>query len=302
MGFLNQLELGLGTWAWGDKMMWGFQKGYDAKDLREAFRASFQAGVRLIDTAEVYGGGRSESFLGEFLRENPHDKIHIATKFAPFPWRVSTSRLLKALKASLSRLGLDSVDLYQMHWPSSPRSIQAWMEPLAQAVKEGLAKEVGVSNYSRDMMLRAQEALAAHKIPLASNQMHFSLIHRKNELNGLLAECAKSGVRFIAYSPLGKGLLSGKYTSQNPPSGPRRLIFLNKLKPIQELVGTLKEIGQAHGGKTSNQVALNWVLRKGGLAIPGAKNAGQAKENAGGSGWRLTPAEVATLDEASGGF
>lgn len=180
----------------------------------------------------IYGRGRSESFLGEFLKENPSEKIYIATKFAPFPFRISTSQLLKALKASLSRLGLASVDLYQMHWPSPPRSIKAWMEPLAQAVKEGLAKEVGVSNYSRDQMLRAQETLAAHQVPLASNQMQFSLIRRENEFNGLLAECAKTGVRFIAYSPLGMGLLSGKYTPQNPPSGPRRFMFWRQLKHI----------------------------------------------------------------------
>jgi|ERR1039458_10253217 aryl-alcohol dehydrogenase-like predicted oxidoreductase len=302
MGFLDQVEIGLGTWAWGDSSVWGYGKTYGAKDLRETFFAGVDSGIRFFDTAEVYGKGKSEAFLGEFLKAGPAEKIYVATKFAPWPWRARTSVLLKALKASLGRLGLDSVDLYQMHWPSPPRSIKAWMEPLAGAVGEGLAKEVGVSNFNRDQMLRAQDALASRGVKLSSNQMQFSLVRRKNELNGLLGECAKSGVKFIAYSPLGMGLLSGKYSPQNPPSGPRRLFYLGQLSRIQALVSKLRELGLAHGGKTPNQAALNWLLCKGTLPIPGAKNAAQARENAGALGWRLNPAEVAELDEASRGF
>ncbi|HUO57447.1 MAG TPA: aldo/keto reductase [bacterium] len=302
MSFLSQLEMGLGTWAWGKGPVWGFGKGYNIRDLRDAFHAARSAGIRLIDTAEVYGDGQSESFLGEFLKEPSPIKTYVATKFAPMPWRITTSRLLKALKASLSRLGLPSVDLYQMHWPSPPRSIKAWMEPMAQAVKEGLAGEIGVSNFTRDQMLRAQEVLASQGVPLASNQMQYSLVRRKNEFNGLLAECQKYNIRFIAYSPLGMGMLSGRYTPQNPPTGPRRLFYFGQLGRIQKLVEKLRELGAAHGGKTVNQVALNWILCKGALPIPGAKSAAQAKENAGAMGWRLNPAEVAELDEASKGF
>ncbi len=299
MSFLSECEMGLGTWAWGKGKVWGYGQGYDGKDLKETFQAALNSGIQLFDTAEVYGEGESESFLGQFLGEIKPGNIHIATKFAPMPWRVSTSRLLKALRASLSRLGLKSVDLYQMHWPSPPRSIKAWMEPMAQAVKEGLTKEVGVSNFSRNQMLRAQEALSAFGVPLASNQMQYSLVRRKNDLNGLMEECQKSKIRFIAYSPLGMGMLSGKYSPQNPPSGPRRLFFFGQLGRIQTLVGKLKEIGAAQGGKTVNQVALNWILCKGALPIPGAKTAAQARENAGAMGWRLNPTQVEALDEAS---
>lgn len=302
MSFLSQLEMGLGTWAWGKGVVWGFGKGYDDQDLKKTFHAAIDAGIRLIDTAEVYGDGESETFVGRFVKERTGEKIYVATKFAPLPYRINTSSLLKALKASLSRLGMDSVDLYQMHWPSPLRSIKAWMEPMAQAVKEGLTKEVGVSNFSRDQMLRAQEALATHGVPLSSNQMQYSLVRRKNEFNSLLEECGKSKIRFIAYSPLGMGMLSGKYSPQNPPSGPRRLFYWGQLGRIQALVVKLKELGMAHGGKTVNQVALNWLLCKGALPIPGAKNADQAKENAGAMGWRLNPAEVAELDEASRSF
>ncbi len=299
MSFLSQCEMGLGTWAWGKGKVWGYGKGYGEKDLKETFQAALDSGIQLFDTAEVYGEGESESFLGQFLGEIKPKKIYIATKFAPMPWRISTSQLLKALKASLTRLGLKSVDLYQMHWPSPPRSIKAWMEPMAQAVKEGLAKEIGVSNFSKGQMLRAQEALAAHGVPLASNQMQYSLVRRKNDLNGLLEECKKTNIRFIAYSPLGMGMLSGKYSPQYPPSGPRRLFYFGQLGRIQTLVNKLKEIGVAKGGKTVNQVALNWILCKGALPIPGAKNAAQARENAGAMEWRLDQAQVEALDEAS---
>ncbi len=303
MGGLNEFELGIGTWAWGDTSVWKFGRGYGEEDLRRVFSTALDSGVRFFDTAEVYGKGKSELYLGRFLRERPDRKIYIATKFAPWPWRWSTSQLLKALKASLQRLGLERVDLYQMHWPSPPRSIRAWMEPLAQAVKEGLAREVGVSNYGRSGMLRAQEALGRHGVALASNQVQYSLVRRKNEFNGLLDECATTGVKFIAYSPLGMGMLSGKYGPSHPPQGPRALFYpKGQLARIQPLVELLRRIGENHGGKTSNQVALNWILGKGTLPIPGAKTAAQAAENAGALGWRLTPSEMAALDEASLSF
>lgn len=302
MGFLNEQEMGLGTWSWGKGVVWGFGKGYGEDDLKASYREALASGIRLFDTAEAYGDGDSEKFLGRFLKEIPAPGVRVATKFAPMPWRVRTSDMLKALKASLERLGLSSVDLYQMHWPSPPRSIKAWMEPLAQAVKEGLAKEAGISNFSPAQMRRAQDALGVHGVPLASNQMQYSLVRRKNEFNGLLEECKKTGVRFIAYSPLGMGMLSGRYSPKNPPSGPRRLFYFGQLGKIHILVEKLKQVGAAHGGKTVNQVALNWVLCKGGLPIPGAKNAAQAQENAGALGWRLTESEVAFLDEVSKDF
>lgn len=302
MGFLEEQQMGLGTWAWGKGQVWGYGKGYGEKDLRDSFQEALASGISLFDTAEVYGDGDSEKFLGEFLKEKTPGKVYIATKFAPMPWRFKTTDLLKALKASLDRLGLKSVDLYQIHWPSPPRSIKAWMEPLAQAVKEGLTQEVGVSNFSRSQMLKAQEVLGSFGVPLASNQMQYSLVRRKNEFNGLLEECKRSKIRFIAYSPLGMGMLSGRYSRKNPPSGPRRLFYFGQLGRIETLVEKLRAIGAAHGGKNVNQVALNWVISKGGLPIPGAKNALQTKDNAGALGWRLEPSEVSQLDEASASF
>jgi aryl-alcohol dehydrogenase-like predicted oxidoreductase len=302
MGFLDQVEMGIGTWSWGDGAVWGFGKNYGEADLKQVFDESLKAGVLFFDTAEVYGSGKSESFLGKFLKTVPEERVYTATKFMPFPWKVSTSNLLKSLRSSLKRLDLPRVDLYQVHFPMPFRSIEAWMEPLAEAVKQGLAAEVGVSNYSRGQMLRAQDALGKKGVPLASNQVQLSLARRKNDLNGLLAECKKSGIRLIAFSPLGMGMLSGKYTRQRPPAGPRRLFYWGQLGKIEKLVATLRELGQIHGGKSPNQVALNWLMAKGALPIPGAKTAAQAQENLGALGWRLSESEVDRLDAKSRNF
>ena len=128
---------------------------------------------------------------------------------------------MRALRHSLDRLGLESVDLYQMHWPFPPVSIDTWMDAMADAVQAGLIRAVGVSNYNAEQTRRAHDALAKRGVPLASNQVDYSLLQRKPETNGLLALCKQLNVTLIAYSPLAQGLLTGKYTPQNPPPGLR---------------------------------------------------------------------------------
>ncbi len=296
---LETVEFGVGTWAWGDRLVWGYGRAYSADDVRQAFDASIAAGVRMFDTAEVYGQGQSEHLLGEFIKtvEQP---LVIATKFMPYPWRLRRGSLLKALRGSLNRLGLEQVDLYQVHQAIPPVNPETWMEAMTEAVQAGLTREVGVSNYDRSWMQRSYVALAREGIRLASNQVEYSLINRKVEKNGLLKQCQELGVRLIAYSPLGMGLLSGKYTPENPPSGIRggryNRRFLERMTPLLTLI---KRIGSDHAGKTPAQVALNWCICKGALPIPGAKNVAQAEQNAGALGWRLADEEVALLDEAS---
>lgn len=147
-------------------------------------------------------------------------------------------------------------------------------------------------------MLRAYSALAQKGVPLASNQLPFSLLNREAEKNGTLARCKELGIRFIAYSPLAQGLLTGKYSVENPPSGVRASSYADTLKKLPPVIKALQEVAQNHG-KTVSQVALNWVICKGALPIPGAKNAKQAEDNAGGAGWRMTDDEVAKLDEVT---
>jgi aryl-alcohol dehydrogenase-like predicted oxidoreductase len=299
--FLHTAEMGLGAWAWGDRMVWNYGHGYTDTDILEAFQISLAGGVNLVDTAEVYGNGRSEILLGKFLQETRQPVI-VATKFLPFPWRQGRKSVLRALRASLKRLGLDKVDLYQIHWPTPITPTEVFAEGLALAVQNDLARAVGVSNYNKNQMQRVYTVLSKYNIPLASNQVEYHLLNRKIEKNGLLDRCKELGIRVIAYSPLAKGLLTGKYSPEIPPPPSRGNTSKEYLKHLQNLTELMKEIGAGHGGKKPGQVALNWTICKGTLPIPGAKTNAQASENLGALGWRLTSEEIKTLDTASAEF
>ncbi|MBX3284229.1 MAG: aldo/keto reductase [Actinobacteria bacterium] len=295
--------LGVGTWAWGDERTWGMG-GYDADlsrdTIREAWRASIDAGATFFDTAEVYGGGESERIIGGLLAEDPDraSKAIIATKFMPSPWKLQvTSALLSALRASLDRLGVPAVALYQIHGPISLRGLGALAEALAAAHQEGLVQEVGVSNYSAKETRTIHGELAKRGVKLATNQIEFSLLRQVPETGGLLATCAELGVVPLAYSPLGQGRLTGKYSASNPPPG-KRGFSAHPMETVDQVVAELRRIGEAHG-RTPGQVALNWTMAKGAVPIPGAKNEAQALENAGAMGWELGADDVAALDRVA---
>ena len=290
--------LGVGTWAWGDRSTWGMG-GYDSSLTRdtiaEAWQASLDAGVTFFDTAEVYGDGESERIIGELLRSTPREQVVIATKFMPAPQKLKvTSALMSALRASLARLGVDAVDLYQIHGPVSLRGKAALAEALATAHQAGLVKAVGVSNYSEKEMRTIDRELRARGLGLATNQIEFSLLRRVPETGGLLAACDQLGVLPLAYSPIGQGRLTGKYSAANPPPG-RRGFSAHPMEQVDVVVAELRRIGDDHD-RTPSQVALNWLIAKRTVPIPGAKNAAQAEENAGALGWHHSAEEVAALD------
>ena len=296
--------MGLGTWAWGDRSTWGMD-GYDPSygfdTIRGAYERAIAAGVTLLDTAEMYGNGESERIIGRLLREDTanRDRVVVATKFMPFPWRVPLARaLMKSLRASLERLGLPFVHLYQIHGPISFRPARAVAAALAAPYRAGLVKAVGVSNYSEGEMRAIHAALAAEGIPLATNQVEYSLLRTMPETSGLLRACSDLGVTPLAYSPLAMGRLTGKYSVANPPPGKRNFSAF-PMAEIEPVVAELRRIGAAHGGKSPAQVALNWVMCKGAVPIPGAKNASQAEQNAGALGWALVAEEVAALDRVA---
>jgi aryl-alcohol dehydrogenase-like predicted oxidoreductase len=299
--FLFDIELGLGAWAWGDRIFWNYGQTHTDEDIKNAFESSLDAGISFLDTAEVYGQGRSETLIGELLKTTKKPTV-IATKFMPFPWRIRKSSLIKALKHSLSRLGLQSVDLYQIHWPFPPFPVEHWVEGLAEAKQQGMTRAVGVSNYNKNQMQRAYTVLAKYNIPLASNQVEYSLLDRRIETNGVLQRSNELGVRIISYSPLAKGLLTGKYSPEKPPPGVRGRQSAGKLKEIQPLLKLMTEMGQDLGGKTPSQIALNWLICKGTMPIPGAKNGLQAEMNAGATGWRMDEGQIKSLDSASDKF
>src|SRR3970282_1520184 len=149
--------------------------------------------------------------------------------------------LVRALKGSMGRLGVESVDLYQIHWPSPLMSIDTMMEGLAECVKNGLTRTAGVSNFSQSQMLAAYSALARNNIPLASNQVHYSLLNRTAEKDGTLARCKELGIRLIAYSPIEKGLLTGKYSPEAPPPGVRGSQYAEMLKKLPSVIKLLQE-------------------------------------------------------------
>jgi aryl-alcohol dehydrogenase-like predicted oxidoreductase len=279
------------------KTAYGGAHGFEEE--KRALEASLAAGVTLFDTAAMYSGGASEHRLGELARGKD---VLIATKFPPGLFS-RTEDMPQALDASLARLGRSWVDLYQHHFPSNRISIPKLMNLMADAVEAGKVKAVGVSNYSADQMRIAHAALAKRGIPLASNQVEYSLLHRQPEVNGVLDACRELGITLIAQMPLASGALTGKYAAGVRPTGFFRRFMPNfrgkGLEAVAPVVALLREIGGRYS-KTPAQVALRWLIENESvLPIPGAKNGRQAADNAGALTFRLTPDEIEALNQAT---
>jgi aryl-alcohol dehydrogenase-like predicted oxidoreductase len=298
-------RLGLGVMIWGEAS--GAQRFMPAKstyggtkpaDEEAAFVASLVADVNFFDTAAMYSAGGSERRLGELAEGKD---VVIATKFPPTPMARGQD-LPFALDASLRNLRRSSVDLYQHHFPSPRVDISALMGQMADAVEAGKIKAVGVSNYSAAQLRTAYDALARRGIPLASNQVQYSLLHRQPETNGVVDACRELGITLIAYQPLASGALTGKYLDGSRPIGIRRFrepFRGPKFHALRPVVTLLKAIGDRYG-KTPGQVALRWLIEQGNVVpIPGARNADQATHNAGALSFTLTPDEITLLNEAT---
>jgi aryl-alcohol dehydrogenase-like predicted oxidoreductase len=296
---LADVKLGIGTWSWGDRLYWGYGQEYDSDDLKSSFDLCLKSGINFFDTAETFGQGRSESLLGKFL-SNTKKEVRISSKFMPFPWRLSRNSLIRALRKSLKRLGVSHIDLYQIHMHLPPITIEVWMDAMVDAVQSGYISAVGVSNYDRQQLQQAYDCLIHRGLQLTSYQVEYNLLNRKIEDDGLLKHCRELGVSIIAYSPLASGILTGKFNPENPPKGFRRRRYSSQtLGILQPLMNLLSRIGAEKGGKTPAQVALNWVICKGVIPVPGVKNERQAEQNIAALGWRLSEEEVVSLDEVS---
>lgn len=300
-------RLGVGAMTWGDatglgrihpaKLAYGGAHGF--AEEQAALEASLAAGVTLFDTAAMYSSGASERRLGELAQGR---NVIIATKF-PGALFFRARNLPRELEASLQRLGRACIDLYQHHYPARGVAIPELMNLLADAVEAGKVKAVGVSNYSAQQMAAAHAALSKRGIPLASNQVEYSLLHRRPETDGVLDACRELNVTLIAYSPLAMGALTGKYSATAPrPTGFRRLLptFNRKhLAALEPVIALLRQIGERHG-KSPSQVALRWLIENPlVLPIAGAKNAAQAGSNAAALSFTLTPDEIAALERAT---
>jgi aryl-alcohol dehydrogenase-like predicted oxidoreductase len=304
---LRVSRLGIGAMVWGDMSTapwWSparsaYGPTSSADDQREALEVSLAAGINFIDTAAMYGKGVSERRVGELTAGRD---LVLATKF-PFGFLSRARSLPATLEESLARLQRTSIDLYQIHYPMPWMPVPTLMNLMADAVEAGKIRAVGVSNYSARQMRVAHAELARRGIPLASNQVQYSLLHRQPETDGVLDACRELGVTLIAYMPLASGALTGKYSATTRPAGWRRYMRYfrgRNLQTLTRLVELLREIGARHD-RSPSQVALRWLIQQGGvLPIPGAKNARQATQNAGALTFTLDPAEVEALSRLTG--
>jgi len=300
---LRVTPLAFGAWAWGDAGYWGYGTRHGPADAVDAFVAALDGGVRFFDTAEVYGDGESERVLGALARRAGAGLV-LATKFAPLPGRGGARAVPGALLGSLRRLGAPSVDLYQVHWVDRAEApLGPLLGALGACARRGFVRAVGVSNVTAAELREAHAALAAEGLPLASAQVRYSALDRGPERDGVLAACRELGVTLLAYSPLAQGVLAGAYTPDRPPPGPRAALpefAPERLRAAEPLVALLRAVGEAHGGRGPEQVALNWLRAKPGvIPVVGATSGDQARRCAASLQWSLTDAEVARIDALS---
>uniref|UniRef100_A0A7N0ZZC1 NADP-dependent oxidoreductase domain-containing protein n=1 Tax=Kalanchoe fedtschenkoi TaxID=63787 RepID=A0A7N0ZZC1_KALFE len=309
MGPLSVSPMGLGTWAWGNQLLWGYDEKMDG-ELQRAFELAVENGINLFDTADSYGTGRlngqSEKLLGKFIREFPgpkekRDGLVIATKFAAYPWRLTPGQFVKACEQSLERMQIGQIGIGQLHWSTAnyaPLQERALWDGLVAMYDKGLVRAVGVSNYGPKQLLKIHDYLKERGVPLCSAQVQYSLVSMGENQTEMKRVCDSLGIQLISYSPLGLGMLTGKYTTSNLPSGPRAILFGQILPGLAPLLKALGKIAERRR-KTIAQVAINWCICKGTIPIPGVKTVKQVEENMGALGWRLSKDEVLELEYAA---
>lgn len=349
VGTLNVPNLGIGSISWGLRGLGGLEDQFKRRLLRSSgavnaaepvVLAAKLKGVNFFDTAERYGNsvstivglgyGETEDLIGRTIRNlgDLGEDVIVATKFTPSPFRTSVDQVVEACEASRKRLGVDVIDLYQIQipdivqpWARVPGAPEEWSAPkdeiywegMVECYKRGIVANIGVSNYGPTLLRRAYEYFKSRDVPLASNQINYSLLYRKQGAQATVDACKELGIACLAYFPLGMGALTGKWTpsKENIRAGPlgenTRPDFSTKStleqRDIEDtaigaapLLGALEEIANLRG-KSVAQVALNWVICKGAIPIPGARKASQVVDNAGALGWRLTDAEIKRLED-----
>ena len=266
--------VGVGTWQWGDLAYWGGRNQSEPTDVSAAYAASMSRGANLLDTAEIYGSGKSERRIGE-LRAGDARPAVVATKYFPVPTRWQLREVDAAIDGSLNRLGAE------------------WI------------RYIGVSNFTARQMYRAHAVLAHEGVSLVSNQVSYSLLRRAPEVNGVLEACHDLGVTLIAYSPVGQGILTGKYGPAAQLPRKRRLARLvggPTLERAMPVIETLRRIGSAMG-ITASQAEIAWTRRDSVvLPIVGERTAAQAKSNADAAEVTLDQEAIRELDSVSSAY
>jgi pyridoxine 4-dehydrogenase len=322
-------QLGCGTWSWGNRLLWDYDPSQD-EEIYQSYALIRDAGVTIFDTADSYGtfdlNGRAEILLGQFERRyqaaranettlaqpwwqrqwpikqkslNSNNLQQVATKFAPYPWRITRGSIVQAAKESLARLEQPQLEIAQLHWSTAnyqPLQEGALWEGIADVYDAGLCRAVGVSNYGPQQLIKVANRFKARKVPLAIAQVQYSLMtygvgQYMNEA------CDEVDCRLVSYSPLCLGLLTGKYNLDNlpRPGNPRRQLFRELLPGAQGLLRTLDAMGKEFN-KTPSQIAINWAVSKNTVPIPGCRTISQAESNIQAVQWRLSPDAIEELD------
>ena len=333
-------QLGCGTWSWGNRLLWDYDTSQD-EEIYNAYRTIRDAGVTVFDTADSYGtldlNGRAEILLGQFERRYQNErtddgigtastsssewwkltqrsndnnnkidpnKQQVATKFAPYPWRITRGSIVQAARGSLRRLEQDKLAIAQLHWSTSnyqPFQEGALWEGICDVYDAGLCDAVGVSNFGPQQLLKVASRLQERNVPLGVAQVQYSLM-TYGVGQYMNQACDTAGCRLISYSPLCLGLLTGKYNLDNlpRPGNPRRQLFRELLPGAQDLIQTLDVVGKEYN-KTPSQIAINWAICKGTVPIPGCRTMVQATSHveAASTRFRLKPDVMAELDRVA---
>jgi aryl-alcohol dehydrogenase-like predicted oxidoreductase len=303
--YITPIGLGMMEFAGGGGLMGFVFPVIDQQVKNDTVKAGLEGGVNWFDTAELYGAGVSEQSLSTALKaaQVRDQDVIIATKWWPL-FRIARN-IPKTIHERLRFLDGYSIGLYQVHQPYSFSTPEAEMDAMAELVKAGKIRSVGVSNFNADQMRRAHRQLQKHGLPLASNQVHYSLLHRDIERDGTLAAAKELDITIIAYTPLESGLLSGKY-HKNPELLQSKGRFYRTrlqagLERSRKLVAELEAIASRYN-VTAAQVALNWVINAQGetvVTIPGVTRVSQAEESAGAMKFTLSADEIARLSDIS---
>ncbi|KAI2792386.1 hypothetical protein POX_b02423 [Penicillium oxalicum] len=292
--------MGIGTWSWGDKATFDYDAITDLPRIHAAWAKLKSVGLTFVDTSQAYGNGESERICGTLFEGMPRDAFVVQTKW--FSGGLSNtlmqSRGPKArLRESLSRLGLDYVDIYLVDGPIHGSSIATVAEGLAECVHEGMTRAVGVANYSTQEMIKMAEELAKSSVPLSISQCEYSVLRRIPEVSGMIRECLKRGICFQGFASLAEGRLTGKYSRFNEPKANRRFSSY-PMHMLEPTINVLKGIA-ADRRVPLSAVALNYPINKGVVPLVGIRDPGQADDDMQALGWRLTEDEIHRIEEVS---
>ncbi|MBO6123623.1 MAG: aldo/keto reductase [Methanobrevibacter sp.] len=290
----NLPKIALGAWAWGNDGTFGNE--HKTEDLKPIYDKAMELGLNLWDTAYVYGMGKSEEVLGEFLRTSDRNDYIISTKFTPqLAEMFEANEVISMYENSAEILGVDEIDIFWIH---NPVGAPEWTKKLVETAKEHDIKMIGVSNHNLAEIKEANEILKEAGLKLGTVQNHYSLLNRSSEDSGILEYCKENDIIFFSYRVLEQGALSGKYDTKNPfPEGSDRAnAYGGSLAEIEELNNAIAEIAKAHDAKVA-QLPIAWAVAKGTLPIIGATKVHHVEDAAEAVNIELSDDEIKTMEE-----